>query len=352
MSTEPEKKFSLNDEVDAKFAPMRSLSSFPGEENRASLDEDFDSSIVQNGKPKAPLRGGIKRVRTYKEDIAEAVKNQKASVTSIAAAEERRRTGIPQDVLEKKPRDIKRTLTVLGSILLLLIGIGVIAFFYFFYEKESVVIQQEIPSLVFAESQEEINVTKKTAREILQQLYTSRNTTQLPLGQVSHLYLTESTETPEGTYTQLITTEALLTKIQAQVSGSFLRSLEPSFMLGVHVFNNNQPFIILKSNSYQHAFAGMLEWERTLYDDLFLFTGLKNDPVLGAPIDPQTGNEIVLSEVFEDRIVKNIDVRALTDESGVIKFLYAFPDQKTLIITTNENTLIEIITRLNSVRVF
>ena len=96
----------------------------------------------------------------------------------------------------------------------------------------------------------------------------------------------------------------------------------------------------------------MLEWERTMSRDLFLFMGRKVDPVLGVPINPQTGAPIILRENFEDKIIQNTDVRVLMSEAGTVELLYAFPNQQTLIITTNENTLVEIITRLNSVRVF
>jgi len=349
MEKDP-KKLSSN----KKVIPNRLSASFPGEAEGTSLDEDIDESIIKN-KPRpdqVTTKDTIRKIRTYKEDIAEAVQTQKASLTSITAAEQRRRTGIPRSMVEKRSVDFKKIGIVVGSIILITLGIGVIGFFAFFYEKDGVMIEQDIPSFLFVEEQIEIDVTGKNAREILQALGAERTNVSLPLGQIAHLYVTETTKGQETEITRIISAEELLVKIRAQVSEAFLRSLDPSFMLGVHVFNQNQPFIIFKSNSYQHSFAGLLEWERTIYNDLFLFTGQRSDPILGAPIDPQTGKEVVLREDFEDRIIQNIDIRALASEEGNIKFLYAFPDQQTLIITTNENTLTELITRLHSVRVF
>ena len=344
-------------------------SSFTELEDITPIDKDVDPSIMQSASPKLNTGtktsgekiktkskegpySAIKRVRTYKEDISEAVRSQKASLTSVAAAEQRRRAGVTKGVFQKPPVDFKKVGVILGSVALLTLGVGFIVYSAFFYEKEKVKVEQEIPSFVFVEEQKEIDITGKNARTILQKLGEVRVTTSIPLGQISHLYVTETTKDLETEETRIISAKDFLTSVRAQVSSSFLRSLDPSFMIGIHVFNQNQPFFIFKSNSYQHSFAGLLEWERTMYNDFFLFVGEKDDPILGAPVDPQTGEKVVLRENFEDRIIQNIDVRALESTSGDIKLLYAFPNQQTLIITTNENTLIELITRLHSVRVF
>lgn len=356
METDYTNKSNGNGNTNDKIIPANMPASFPGESKRNSLDEDIDASIIQN-KPqlretKESSTSSIKRIRTYKEDIASVIQKQKASFTSIVAAEHIRRTGTPKESTQKPKRDLKKIGIVLGSIIFIALGISVVVFFTLFYKKEEVLIQENIPSFIFVEEQKKIDITGKDSREILQTLGFERANTFLPLGQIAHLYITETTKELDTDVTRIISAEEFLTNIRAQVSGAFLRSLDPSFMLGIHVFNQNQPFIIFKSNSYQHSFAGLLEWEETMYHDFILFTGLKSDPILGAPIDPQTGREITLSEKFVDKVVQNIDVRALVSETGGIKFLYAFPNQQTLIITTNENTLTEIITRLNSVRVF
>jgi len=359
MKQDPKERFKREEGAEKETAPMSSSSSsFPGEEESTSLDEDMDASIIEpKPRPKdkrsqAITGSTIRLIRTYKEDIAEAVRTQKASLTSIAAAEQQRRIRIPKNIAEERHIDFKKLGIISGSILLIVLGMGVIGFFTLFYEKEGTAIKQDVPSFIFVEEQKEINVTGKNSREILQALGAERSNAILPLGQIAHLYVTKTTQEQEIETTNIISTEEFLSGIRAQVSSAFLRSLDSSFMIGIHVFNQNQPFIILKSNSYEHSFAGLLEWERTLYQDLFLFMGRKADPIVGAPVNPQTGEKIILRENFEDKIIQNIDVRALLSEAGNIEFLYAFPDQQTIIITTNENTLTELITRLNSVRVF
>lgn len=322
------------------------------------LNKGVNTNIIQNklqtktNQNKGAVGNTIRKIRTYKEDIAEAIRSQKASLTSIAAAEQKRRANIPTDVTKDSSIDFKKVGVIFGIVALITLGITIIVFFTFFYENKGVVPEQDIPSFFFVEKQKEINITGKSARKILQILGDKRENISLPLGQIAYLYITKTTEESGTEITHVVSAAEFLKDIRMQVSGSFLRSLEPSFMIGIHSFNQNQPFIIFKSNSYQNSFRGLLEWEKTMYSDLFLFFGQNIDPTLKVPIDPQTGKSIVLRENFEDMVIKNVDVRALLSESGDIKLLYAFPNQQTLIITTNENTLIELITRLNSVRVF
>ena len=65
-----------------------------------------------------------------------------------------------------------------------------------------------------------------------------------------------------------------------------------------------------------------------------------------------TPEVLYIEQEFKDKVIRNVDTRVLVDARGKILLLYAFPDQKTLIITTNENTLTEIISRINTARVF
>jgi hypothetical protein len=53
-----------------------------------------------------------------------------------------------------------------------------------------------------------------------------------------------------------------------------------------------------------------------------------------------------ISGRFEDRIVKNKDVREFRAADGKIVFLYSFIDQTKLVVTASEETLAEIISRL------
>ncbi|HEC32834.1 MAG TPA: hypothetical protein ENI63_01070 [Candidatus Kaiserbacteria bacterium] len=357
MEQNHKKQTNINEDTSQNTSSIDSAEHSKTEETKIPYkNKEVGTDVTQNKfqskeKKKVSIKNTIKRIRTYKEDIAEAIRSQKASLTSITAAEQGR-TSIPNDVVQKSYTDPKKIAVIIGSILLIVLGISVIIFFTLFYEKKDVVIEKEIPSFFFVEKQKETNITNKSPRKILQKLSAKKEKISLSLGQIANLYITKTTKNVETESTYTVSSKEFLKDIHAQVSDAFLRSLEPSFMVGIHSFNQNQPFIIFKSNSYQNSFRGMLEWENAMYNDLFPFFVKNTDPILKVPINPKTGRKIVLRENFEDKIMQNIDVRALLSVDGDVELLYAFPNQQTLIITTNESTLIELITRLNSVRVF
>lgn len=324
------------------------------ETSTVQKNEGKETEVFRIPQPKEENGEGglVRRIRTYKEDILEAIKRQNTSLTSATAAEERRRTRTSKSIEETAPRklDYQRLSVISGSVLFILLGIGLLGFFLFFYEPPKVSIEEEIPSLIFAEEHEGIDVTGKDTPEIVRMLGELRRAVSLPLGQVTQVYLTELN--PDTGEQQIISAEEFLQKVGARVSDAFLRSLSPDYMVGIHVFNQNQPFMIFKSESYQHSFAGMLEWERSIYDDLFPFMGRGAATFLEIPKNPLTGENTPLKTAFEDKVIQNIDTRVLLNETGGIEFLYAFPDRETLIITTNENSLTEVITRLRTVRIF
>lgn len=318
-----------------------------------AVKEGVDSSLHERASGDADKEGGlVRKVRTYKEDIVEAIQRQKTSLTSAVAAEERRRTSVSRFIesAESKKPDYRKISAAVGSVLFILLGVGLLGFFLFFYEPPKASVEEDIPSLIFTEEHREIDITGKDARDILRTLGESRRAVLLGLGQITHLYLTQM---PSGmSEKQILTAEAFLKSINTRVSDAFVRSLMPDYMLGIHVFNQNQPFIIFKSQSYQHSFAGMLEWERSIYNDLSSFMGRAGSSSLEIQKDPFSGENVPLKTAFEDKVVQNIDTRVLLNEAGGIEFLYAFPSQQTLVITTNEHTLIEVITRMRAVRVF
>lgn len=325
----------------------------PNETPQEAASAPEGESVKESKEPKAvpASDSGIPRIRTYKEDIAEAVGSQKASLTSIAAAEAQRRAKRPLSAgVKARQVDWKKIGVISGSALLIGLSIGIFVYFLLFYQKEESPVQEEIQSIIFAERQKRIDITDSSARRVIQQLTEERSLSALSLGQIKHLHLT-TTDTRTGT-THTLTTSEFFNAIGAGVDDAFLRSLDQDFMVGIHSFDRNQPFMIFTSNSYQHSFAGMLTWERVMYQDLFPFMGKDIDPANGRAVNPRTGEEIILKPAFEDIIVQNIDARALVSEGGTTQLLYAFPNQQTLIITTNENTLIEIVTRLRNVRVF
>jgi len=113
-------------------------------------------------------------------------------------------------------------------------------------------------------------------------------------------------------------------------------------MIGSYMSSKNSPFIILKNSFFQNAFAGMLDWESYIRNDLISFIKITKPEENIVDANP---NE------FEDSVVSNVDTRILRNKSGEIILTYAFADQETIVITTTLDSLKFILEKLLAVKV-
>jgi hypothetical protein len=183
-----------------------------------------------------------------------------------------------------------------------------------------------------------IPIDDTTTRSLRVRAKSVSDATTLSLGAIAQIYFTRGTETTR----HILSAPEFLAAIGARVSAEFVRSLKDEFTAGTHAFDGNQPFIILTTDLYENAFAGMLAWEETLSEDL--------EPFFGDAVRDVQKNDVHIGGIFQNKILKNQDVRVLTNSEGNIVLLYGFRDRKTIVITTNENTWNEVHTRLSSAR--
>ena len=283
---------------------------------------------------------------------------RKESLVSIASAESDRRaknkkfipiTPSSENDSEKRKQFLKKIGIIILSTMLVVLGFGSGFYFYGKSATDAVSTKQQIPSVIFTDDEKELEITNLSSRQILNELNAIKDRTNITVGRVRNIFITESFIDEEGLSKRtLVGAGNFLNAIDAQISTSFLRSLAPEFMVGVHVFDGNQPFIILRTSFYENAFAGMLGWERNIKEDLFpLFEPAEINVALTATT---TSIQAVAPRTFSDLVIKNKDTRAIRNENGKIILLYSFIDKNTIIITTNENTFSEVFTRLTSSR--
>lgn len=301
------------------------------EESGVSFDEDTGKALSPEGEnPAAPAADDLAVIRTYKEDAASVVRGG-ASLTSIAAAEQNRRTRRNfSPVREPLPW---RKILWSGGIALLLAGSAALSYVaYLATRPPDTETPFTAPSFFYTDEERELPLNDKaTGLELLSSLNIERTLVDLPLGSVVHFYFTKTG--PSGT--ESLTAEEFLRRIDARVPQKLLRSLGKNFVFGVHAFDGNQPFLVFTTNSYDLAFAGMLEWEETLAADL--------SPLFGSSNAGEGAS-------FLDVVYKNKDLRVLAKEAKN-KVQYSFVTPEMLIIATNEHTIAEILTRLSARRV-
>lgn len=286
-------------------------------------------------------------VRTYKSDAEEAIKMEGMSSASIAIAEEKRKQKYqafaPSDGAPKS----KRAALFIISLLFVFAGIGA---FNFNYVKEKINITPapkktlEIKSLITADSNAELNLSELSKKDAASSLLELITMASIKPNSIQNIYATKNVVENKNTVKKLAESKEFLPLISSKIPDILLRSLASKYMFGIHSRNDNQPFIILKTDSYENAFAGMLAWEKNIAGDLSALFPRNIPPSMQ---EGTTTTEQILSykKDFEDVLVKNRDTRALRDESGNIFLIYSLSDKETVIITSNADTLSELFDR-------
>ncbi len=312
---------------------------------------------------KIPRDPNLKPLRTYEGDVAEAMAREQASMATIAVAESnKRQQAEAQSQQEPEPtHGSSATKIFIVLLIIIFIGTGVIGAFYL-YSKSPLApvtpttIPQNAPaSLIPSDS------------------YILLATDNLPPISLKNAFAQELKKTQDsGTIKEVIATKIvtgetmrvggpeIISLLDIPMPNLLLRSLGQASMLGIYANpdGENDVFVVMSSDFFQNSFAGMLQWESVMADDLKFY--LFDDSVQGVAnvTDPMaSGAATTTSETgirpyptirghFVDRIIKNKDVREFQDDNGNILFLYSFVDNTKLVLTTAESTLAEIISRL------
>ncbi|HJN62737.1 MAG TPA: hypothetical protein QGH03_00690 [Candidatus Paceibacterota bacterium] len=283
-------------------------------------------------------------VRTYAGDIAGLIKKG-VTLSDVALSEQKRKFGGEKEaqlISEEKVRKERAKKIITAGTAFIILGLLVVGSSFFLKEEDEISDVLEIPSIIFSNSNKEISITDLNGIDTLQKINRERTVIQGPLGNVTNLYLT----TGEDMNKRILTAENFLEQIEVRARGSFIRSLENEFMFGIHSFDGNQGFLIFKVSSFDNALPGIIDWEKTMIDDIWMmFYNVK--PTVNIEEGAGAG---VIQKGFEDELVRNRDTRTLRDSGGNIALIYSFPDRDHIIITSTESTLIEVFDRLTTGR--
>lgn len=341
-----------------KPAPGASLDSASRINAGALLDAEQSATLPTPPKPAPPPPepkkdpSVVKAVQTFQTDIQDMVGKQNASVVSIAAAEaERRAKQASVQVPVSEPREwistLIKTLAILGGVLLLL-GAGA-AVYLVTRPAPSVTIAPEAQAPFITVDQTlgfsvPLDSFKRTTG--MAALEAQRQKINLSLGLMARIYLTIAPST-EGGINAPLPVSQLFPVLAPNAPDSLVRALDPyEYLLGIHSYDENQAFLILKATSYEQAFSGILEWEPLMRQDLLpLFKRTPPVHAVSSTATTTATSSVSVALKFVDRIIENHDTRTLETNSGDILLLWAFIDRTTLVIATNEATFREILSR-------
>lgn len=303
-------------------------------QNKEKADAGVANSAV--GKKKEEEISSLPTLRTYKKDVAGTIKGQKTSLVRMVLEEQK---GRAKRELNELPQSRKNLPLIFFSVIFFLLAIGVVYYAFFrTVDTSTVFTKLNTVPLIGTEYNKEVLVTGKSEKDISDEISRDLNTTDLKLDTVEYVYFTEkNTVTTDAGITEvknILDITKLFDILHIKIPTNFLRSLKNDYMFGFHNFSKNQPFLVLKTDYYDSAFAGMLEWEQMMLTDLY--------PLFGVTVtDDMNGR------TWSDFVVKNKDTRELKNFNGETILAYMFKDGNTLIISTSENTLFEVARRLD-----
>ncbi|MEK7176974.1 MAG: hypothetical protein AAB719_01630 [Patescibacteria group bacterium] len=271
----------------------------------------------------------LKQIRTFQGDVAEALEKQRESLVSIQRAEQLKkgsgaRTPATPEIIAKRKQFFY---LLLGSLFFLVLGGFGAKYAYNEFLRKTAAPEIAAPENRFLSANTEMRIDVFGASR--ETLISSLNgaTEGTPRGELKHVVLNKII----GEETELLSISEFLKMLESRAPGSLVRSFDPLFMYGAL---GNSIFLIIKLSSFENAFAGMLNWEKNLSQDILpLFAS--REYLGGLPQEP----------VFADLTDRNKDIRMLYFESQPV-ILYSFFDNDTLIITDGLETLRTLIDRL------
>jgi|GEM_PF-3896590 len=286
--------------------------------------------------PKAGSISDIPTLRTFRQDLAGVVKDQKTSLVRMILEEQKGRS---KRELEESPRSRKNLPIILISVLFFLATSGIV--YYVFFAKLSTpgTLPTKPVLILSTDTFKEIPVSSESQKTLLAVVSRELSTVSLKLDTTEALVFTKQstvqTENGPVTSTVLATPKDVFPLLGIRVPDVLERSFKTDFLLGVHAFNKNQQFFVLSVNYYDAARSGMLAWEKTMPAILLPVFG-REDKVKGLAVP-----------VWGDMVLQNNDTRILRNSDKSVALIYMFKGENTIIIATNEDTLLKLSTQLD-----
>jgi hypothetical protein len=361
-------------DISGQFAPNRSV---PG--NQAAKTLGATPAPRTDGKIQPGEESDLQRLRTYESDVANALSHKHTSVASIAIAENTKKEEAANTQIQtpenESPQQQSRSAPKTHSVFKVLLVILIILFIgggiggaYYLYSKSPLAPspQTTIPEpitntsgVVTINTEAIIDIRGLDLTSVRARIATEVEKSHSP-GNIHELIFVN-----DGTP---VTEVEMLTLMQIDAPDILKRSLTNPWMFGIYTNERGEKdvFVAATTNFFQNTFAGMLQWENIMADDLKLYIssarGIVNAPPASSPISvssttsgiptpvqPATSSidpYFTLRGQFEDRIIMNKDVRVFRTTDRNILFLYSFINNSTLVFTTKEQTLVEILNRL------
>lgn len=331
----------------------------------------MDQNNQQQGEP-------LSRVKTYQDAIAEALRSQDMSSAGMLMAEQKKRDNLEKERSEQTISNPKNKILMVVSIVLIVSALILVAFAiikanqrqpeeaglvlkskYFITEKNIEVSSSQLPRNTFLRIQQ-------AATEMLAN------------NEIANLVLTKEIKADPNSEFEIrvkapYNTEDLLSLLGARAPENIRKVLDPEFLLGVHKSTQNEIFLLFRVTNYENAYAGMLSWETALARDMEQIfstqiakaritttqevfseettaTSTTTSTSTATTVPQFVQKTIDNTRVWNDKVIRNTDTRALLDENGRVVFFYSIIDKEYVFFGSNEATFSEVMRRVRTAK--
>lgn len=265
----------------------------------------------------------LQTLRTYQGDVEALIGKKKTSVASIVVAEQKRKEVHPEKsfppVVPPRPSfgtELKNKAFLSFGVEIIVLGLVLVFGIYYFVSlRDTVVVPQHTPIAFSKET--EIPLTDKTGEQIIETLLSQKNSTALDKNSIEYVNFT--------TLARPADVRDVMQRLAPRIPPALIRSLDDAYMIGMYSHTGNEPFIILTNTNYGLSWNAMLEWEKTLIEDV------------GVLFNVQVENPSEEKTLFTDEALQNKDLRVVRDAERNIVLLYSFLDKNTIVITSTED---------------
>lgn len=273
----------------------------------------------------------VKSMHTYASDMAEAVRDQQASIIKIAVAEQKKREEESGKVIYQKAKKSNTIFLFIGLIVIVLGFFG----FTFINKKAKEnstheVVLPYLPTLVTVDAQAVLDSKNLNGKEDTAKVINDEVAKTQTYGNIKAIII--------GNATEEISPRDFFNLIQSSQPDSLLRTIT-DMTVGTYATKDskNSLFFLFKTSNYDQAYASILLAEKVLLDDYFAIFNID-----------VSKNKDLFKKAFEDILIDNNDARVLKDESGNILLVYSFISKDKFIITNNIDTIREVTKRVRT----
>ena len=286
--------------------------------------------------PQINNRENLKTVRTYLSDMADTVRENEISVIKVALAEQNKHER--EDLYRQaEGTPAKKIFWIIGG--LFLVGVSIFGTYYIIQKKA----KENIPAAIAKDEtiisyDQNFSIDLKDGEVLSDKIKNqiSENSKTDSSDGIKYISVVQDLNTIK----EKLLVKEIFTRMGFMAPSSLVRSLSDNYMIGTYTKNNinvaSNLFMIFQTKDYEYTYAGMLEWEGSLANDMFYLFNLNTKD-----------NKLKLGErKWKDIIINNRDARVLYNEDDKPILYYLFANKDSLVISSNENTIKEIMTRL------